>query len=97
MYYKLFWNPRPAFHTDTSDLALEKAKEIASKDNVECDFMLVDFLKHKIEGAPFGFVFDRGCFQSFSFDNDRRRFAENVATHLEEAGLWLTIGGKGYT
>jgi SAM-dependent methyltransferase len=80
--------------TDTSDIALEKAKEKASKANVECDFMLVDFLKNKIEGAPFGFVFDRGCFHSFSSEKDRRRFARNVATHLEEAGLWLTIVGN---
>ena len=80
--------------TDTSDIALEKAKEKVSKANVACDFMLVDFLKHKIEGALFGFVFDRGCFHSFSSENDRRRFAQNVATHLEEAGLWLTIVGN---
>ena len=80
--------------TDTSEIALEKAKEKASNANVECDFMLVDFLKDKIGGAPFGFVFDRGCFHSFSSENDRRRFAQNVASHLEEAGLWLTIVGS---
>ena len=80
--------------TDTTDIALEKAKEKASKANVECDFILVDFLKNKIEGAPFGFVFDRGCFHAFSSENDRRRFAKNVAAHLEEAGLWLTLVGN---
>lgn len=80
--------------TDTSDLALEKAREKASKANVQCHFMLVDFLKNKIEGAPFGFIFDRGCFHSFSSESDRRRFAQNIATHLEEAGLWLTIAGN---
>ena len=80
--------------TDTSDIALKKAKEKAYEANVECDFMLVDFLKNKIEGAPFGFVFDRGCFHSFNSEDDRRRFAQNVATHLEEVGLWLTIVGN---
>ena len=80
--------------TDTSDIAIEKAKEKASKAKVKCDFMLVDFLKNKIQGAPFGFVFDRGCFHSFSSENDRRGFAKNVAAHLEEAGLWLTIVGN---
>ena len=80
--------------TDTSDIALEKAKEKASKANVECDFILVDFLRDKIEGAPFGFVFDRGCFHSFSSKKDRKRFAKNVAAHLEEDGLWLTIVGN---
>ena len=32
--------------TDTSNIALEKAKEKASKANVQCDFILVDFLKN---------------------------------------------------
>jgi len=57
--------------------------------------MLADFLNNKIEGAPFGFAFDRGCFHSFSSENDRKRFAQNVAAHLEEeAGLWLTLVGN---
>ena len=91
------WLARNRFQvigTDTSDIALEKAREKASKAGVACDFMLVDFLKNKIEGAPFGFVFDRGCFHSFNSESDRRRFAQNIAAHLEEAGLWLTIVGN---
>jgi SAM-dependent methyltransferase len=91
------WLAQNGFHvigTDTSDIAQVKAKEKASRANVECHFMLVDFLHNKIEGAPFGFVFDRGCFHSFNSGNDRKRFAQNVATHLEEAGLWLTIVGN---
>jgi len=80
--------------TDTSDNALEKAKEKASKAGVECDFILADFLKNKIDGAPFGFAFDRGCFHSFSSEHDRERFVQNVAAHLEEGGLWLTIVGN---
>jgi SAM-dependent methyltransferase len=80
--------------TDTSDTALQKAKEKASKAGVECDLMLVDFLKNKIEGAPFGLAFDRGCFHSFGSEGDRIKFAENVAAHLEEEGLWLTIVGN---
>jgi len=80
--------------TDTSEIAIAKAKEKASKANVECNFVLADFLKEKIEGAPFGFVFDRGCFHSFDSEDDRRRFAQNVAAHLEEDGLWLTLAGN---
>jgi SAM-dependent methyltransferase len=91
------WLARNGFQvigTDTSEIALEKAKEKASKADVTCDFVLVDFLKNNIEGAPFGFVFDRGCFHSFSSGNDRQKFAQNVAAHLGEAGLWLTIVGN---
>ena len=79
---------------DVSDIAIEKAKEKASKANVECDFMRVDFLTTTIECAPFDFVFDRGCFHSFGSEDDRSRFAQNVATHLAEAGLWLTLVGN---
>ena len=91
------WLARNRFQvtgTDTSEIALEKAKEKASKADVECNFILFDFRDNKIEGAPFGFVFDRGCFHSFSSGNGRGRFAQNVADHLEESGLWLTIAGN---
>jgi SAM-dependent methyltransferase len=80
--------------TDISEIALEKAKEKSEKANVQCDFKLVDFLRNQIEGMPFGFIFDRGCFHSFGSEGDRKRFAKNVATHLEKAGLWLTIVGN---
>ncbi|OHB77781.1 MAG: methyltransferase type 11 [Planctomycetes bacterium RBG_16_55_9] len=80
--------------TDTSQIALDKAREKASKAGVECNFLLADFLKNKIEGAPFGFVFDRGCFHSFDSQEDRSRFAQNVAAHLDESGLWLSLVGN---
>ena len=91
------WLARNSFQvtgTDTSGIALKKAKEKASKAGVECDFILVDFLNNEIEGAPFGFVFDRGCFHSFDSEDDRSRFARNVAAHLQQAGLWLTLVGS---
>ncbi len=80
--------------TDTSDIALEKAKGKDSEAKVECDFKLVNFFESRVEGAPFGFVFDRGCFHSFRSEDDRRKFAANVAGHLEEGGLWLTLAGN---
>ena len=80
--------------TDVSDVALGKAKEKAAQANVKCEFVLVDFMESKIEGAPFGFIFDRGCFHSFRAENDRKKFAANVAAHLAEAGLWLTLAGN---
>jgi SAM-dependent methyltransferase len=80
--------------TDSSDLAIQKAREKADKTKVECDFICADFFKHEIKGGPFGFVFDRGCFHSFGSEDDRISFAKNVAAHLEEAGLWLTLAGN---
>ncbi len=80
--------------TDTSEIALEKAKEKASRANVECDFILADFLNDKIEEVPFGFAFDRGCFHTFSSESERKKFAQNVAAYLGEAGHWLTLAGN---
>lgn len=81
--------------TDVSEIAVAKAAEKAQQARVQCDFKQVDFLKSRIEGLPFGFVFDRGCFHSFDSGEDRVRFAQHVAGHLENnTGLWLTIVGN---
>jgi len=91
------WLARNGFQvtgTDTAEIALRKAREKLSQAGVECRFLQVDFLNEPVEGAPFGFAFDRGCFHSFPSENDRSRFARNVAAHLEEAGLWLTLVGS---
>ena len=79
---------------DTSEIAIQKALEEASKTNVKCTFIVSNFLTNKIEGAPFGFAFDRGCFHALNSDKERKIFAENVAAHLVNDGLWLSIVGN---
>jgi SAM-dependent methyltransferase len=79
---------------DISEIAIQQAIEKASKANTKCTFIVIDFLKNKVEGAPFGFVFDRGCFHSLNSDAEREIFAENVADHLDENGLWLSLVGN---
>lgn len=79
---------------DASEMAIQKALEKASIANVNCTFIEINFLKNKIEGAPFGFVFDRGCFHVFNSDQERKIFTENVSAHLEKDGLWLSIVGN---
>ncbi|MEE9567322.1 MAG: class I SAM-dependent methyltransferase [Desulfobacteria bacterium] len=80
--------------TDVSEIAIQKAKERASDAGVKCVFLVSDFLNDKVPGAPFGFVFDRGCFHSFDSDEERKQLAENVAFHLEKEGLWLSLVGS---
>jgi SAM-dependent methyltransferase len=80
--------------TDVSEIAIEKAKEKALKSNDKCTFLVVDFFKSRIEGAPFGFVFDRGCFHTFDSNKERKKFAKNVASNLEKNGLWLSLIGS---
>ncbi len=91
------WLSEQKFHVigiDTSEVAIEKAKEKALRANVKCTFILADILTDHIEGAPFGFAFDRGCFHSLNSDKERERFAENINRHLEENGLWLSLVGN---
>ncbi|MES0350244.1 MAG: class I SAM-dependent methyltransferase [Desulfobacteria bacterium] len=80
--------------TDVSELAIQKAGERASDAGVDCTFLVADFLNDKVPGAPFGLVFDRGCFHSFDSDEERKQLAENVDWHLERDGLWLSLIGS---
>jgi SAM-dependent methyltransferase len=79
---------------DISEIAIQKARDKALAAQVECSFQVVDFLTNKIAGAPFGFLFDRGCFHTVNSDEERQSFAENVAAHLEQDGLWLSLVGS---
>jgi SAM-dependent methyltransferase len=79
---------------DSSEIAVEKAKEKASKANTKCAFWVGDILKSHIEGAPFGFAFDRGCFHTLGSDKERENFAEKISGHLEKDGLWLSLLGN---
>jgi hypothetical protein len=80
--------------TDVSELAIQKAGERASGAGGDCTFLVADFLNDKVPGAPFGLVFDRGCFHSFDSDEERKQLAENVDWHLEKDGLWLSLIGS---
>jgi len=79
---------------DSSETAIEKAKNKASSAGAPCAFLICDVLAGHIEGAPFGFAFDRGCFHTLDTAEERRRFAEIVNRHLEEGRLWLSLVGS---
>ena len=80
--------------SDASEIAIEKAKEKALKANAECTFLVGDILRSRVEGAPFGFAFDRGCFHTVGSDRERMRFAKTVYAHLEEGSQWLSLVGN---
>jgi SAM-dependent methyltransferase len=76
---------------DIAPVAIEHAR---TKARALCRFETIDFLNEAPPGAPFQFVFDRGCFHTFDEDHERTRFAENVAAALVDGGVWLSLIGS---
>ena len=76
---------------DISEIAVERAR---AKAHGTCRFEAVDFLAAPPIGGPFEFVFDRGCFHVFDGEDERVRFAQNVAATLVEGGVWLSLIGS---
>jgi SAM-dependent methyltransferase len=79
---------------DASEIAIDKAGEKAARANVTCTFDVLNILKRSVEGSPFGFAFDRGCFHTLDSPSERKTFAEQVNRHLAEDGLWLSLIGN---
>lgn len=91
------WLARQGFTvtgTDISELAVSTARRRAEQAGVSCTFEVHDFLRHAVPGQTFGFLFDRGCFHTFTAGRDRKKFARRAATCLSEGGLWLSIIGQ---
>jgi SAM-dependent methyltransferase len=79
---------------DVSPSAIEKARARQRAQGVESHFAVLDFLEAAPPGAPFDFVFDRGCFHIFDEADDRDRFAARVAEALGSDGVWLSLIGS---
>jgi SAM-dependent methyltransferase len=75
---------------DISEIAIEKAREKAANANVTCKYAVLNVLKSHIEGAPFAFAFDRGCFHTLDAASERQTFAKQVNRHLGENGSVLS-------
>ena len=81
--------------TDFSDFAIKKAKKKSESKNIKIDFVVNDFFKTSFKKDFCEFVFDRGCFHSFDSNDDRKKIAENISSHIKKNGFWLSfIGNK---
>lgn len=79
---------------DVTEIAITRARAKAAAAKAACTFLRLDFLKDEVAGAPFSFLFDRGCFHSFDSAADRRHFAQKSASLLVKDGLWLSLVGN---
>ncbi len=79
---------------DISEKAIKMEKEKADINKLKADFFTRDLFKDEVPGAPFGLIFDRGCFHTFDKKEQRRKYAYIVASLLQTEGLWLTLVGN---
>ena len=79
---------------DISPRAVEQANVKAKGRPGRHRFLVHDFLAGSVPGAPFDFVFDRGCFHVFDTPEERARYARQVASALGPAGIWLSLIGS---
>ncbi len=76
---------------DFSDVAIEKAKELASKDKLSIEFLVADFTqKLKLNLSEFDFAFDYGLLHHI-FPEDREMYVRNVANLLKGDAFYLSI------
>lgn len=91
------WLARQGFSVlgiDISSVALEKARAKAAEAGLDCRFQRSDFLHDRVDAGPFDFIFDLGCFHVFDEADDRARFADHVASLLDDGGCWLSLIGS---
>jgi cyclopropane fatty-acyl-phospholipid synthase-like methyltransferase len=79
---------------DISQTAIAKAKEKASAAGVNCHLHVGDFMVEQVPGAPFDFVYDRGCLHVFQGHEELSRFASRVGAVLASEGMWHSLIGS---
>jgi 2-polyprenyl-3-methyl-5-hydroxy-6-metoxy-1,4-benzoquinol methylase len=79
---------------DISATAINRAQLRMAESGVQCEFQEADFINTQISDLPFQWVFDRGCFHCCATVAERKQFAANVARHLTDDGLWLSLIGS---
>ena len=79
---------------DFSSIAIDKAEDKVAKTSAKCAFLVLDILESEVEGAPFGFAFDRGCLHLIDSDEARTSLVKKVSGYLEPGGRWLSLLGN---
>jgi cyclopropane fatty-acyl-phospholipid synthase-like methyltransferase len=79
---------------DISPNAIAKARAKVAEAGVNCNLFAGDFLADQVPGAPYGFIYDRGCFHVFDSPKEHSRFASRVGELLAPAGIWHNLIGS---
>ncbi len=79
---------------DISQTAIARAGEKASAAGVTCHLFAGNFMVDQVPGAPFDFVYDRGCLHVFQGNEELSRFASRVGDVLTPEGMWHSLIGS---
>ena len=93
----LIWLAKRGFEMtglDLSRTAIAKAEAKAVAARINCHLIVGGFLADQIPGAPFEFVYDRGCFHVFDSNENHSYFASRVADLLAPQGIWHSLIGS---
>ena len=94
----VIWLAERGFSATGCDLSATAIEVAAFKPTTgNADFLVSNFLSSLIPGAPFNFIFDRGCFHSIRGKPARKCFVQRAASILEPGGLWLSLIGSADT
>ena len=93
----IIWLQQQGFNAigvDNNKIAIENARNKAKEAQIDCPLYILDFFNNTIPGAPFDFVFDRGCFHHFLEHKKLNEFAQKTSLLLNKGGFWLTLTGN---
>lgn len=79
---------------DISPTAIAKARKKVSAAGINCHLLTGDFMVDEIPGAPFDFIYDRGCLHVFEGVKELSRFTARVGELLVPDGIWHSLVGS---
>jgi SAM-dependent methyltransferase len=93
----LIWLAEKGFEVtgmDISPTAVAKARKKVSAADINIHLFSGDFMVDQVPGAPFDFVYDRGCLHVFEGVKELSRFASRVGELLVPEGIWHSLAGS---
>lgn len=74
---------------DISETAIELAKELSSKQNLNIDFLVADVLHLEKMNQRFDLIYDSHCFHCIVFEEDRFKVLDGVKKSLNDSGIFI--------
>ncbi len=73
---------------DISPIAIQRAREKAAKEHVDCCFIVADILRIPLQKERFDVILDKACFH-FIAPHERRKYTDKIVVSLAPGGKYL--------